>query len=33
VLLNGAKGMQKKLRVRLAKESGNWKVDKVQSAD
>jgi len=33
VLLNGAKGMQRKLRVHLAKESGSWKVDKVQGAD
>src|SRR3954467_14935526 len=33
VLLNGARGMQRRLRVHLAKESGNWKVDKVQGAD
>jgi hypothetical protein len=33
VLLNGAKGMQRKLRVHLAKESGTWKVDRVQGAD
>jgi Protein of unknown function (DUF3828) len=30
VLLNGAKGMRKKLIVHLAKEGGSWKVDKVQ---
>lgn len=33
VLLNGAKGMRKKLVVHLAKEGGNWKVDKVQGRD
>jgi hypothetical protein len=32
VLLNGAKGMRKKLVVQLAKESGVWKVDKVRGA-
>jgi hypothetical protein len=31
VVLNGLKGMRKKLVVQLAKESGTWKVDKVQS--
>src|SRR5213595_22230 len=30
VLLNGAKGMRKKLVVHLTKEGGTWKVDKVQ---
>lgn len=30
VLLDGAKGMRKKLVVHLVKESGTWKVDKVQ---
>jgi Protein of unknown function (DUF3828) len=30
VLLNGGKGMRKKLFVHLAKEAGTWKVDKVQ---
>ena len=33
VLLNGAKGMQKKLVVHLVKENGTWKVDKVQGHD
>jgi hypothetical protein len=31
VLLNGSKGMRKKLVVHLVKETGTWKVDKVQS--
>src|ERR1041385_6850322 len=31
VLLNGSKGMRKKLVVHLVKEIGTWKVDKVQS--
>jgi hypothetical protein len=31
VLLNGSKGMRKKLVVHLLKETGTWKVDKVQS--
>ncbi|MFN2621485.1 MAG: DUF3828 domain-containing protein [Chthoniobacterales bacterium] len=30
LLLNGSKGMQKKLIVHLVKEGGTWKVDKVQ---
>jgi hypothetical protein len=33
VVLDGAKGMRKKLLVHLAKESGTWKVDKVQGRD
>lgn len=33
VLLNGAKGMRKKLIVHLVKEGGSWKVDKVQGRD
>jgi ABC-type transporter MlaC component len=33
VLLNGSKGMQKKLAVHLVKEAGTWKVDKVQGRD
>ncbi len=33
VLLNGGKGMRKKLFVRLAMESGSWKVDKVEGRD
>jgi hypothetical protein len=33
VLLNGSKGMQKKLLVHLMKEGGFWKVDKVQGRD
>ena len=33
VLLNGSKGMRKKLFVQLAKEGGTWKVDKVQGRD
>jgi len=33
VLLNGSKGMQKKLLVHLVKEGGTWKVDKVQGRD
>jgi len=33
VLLNGSKGMQKKLLVHLVKEGGIWKVDKVQGRD
>jgi Protein of unknown function (DUF3828) len=33
VLLNGAKGMQKKLVVHLVREGGTWKVDKVQGRD
>jgi hypothetical protein len=31
VLLNGSKGMRKQLFVHLLKESGTWKVDKVES--
>ena len=30
VVLNGSKGMRKKLMVHLVKEAGTWKVDKVQ---
>ena len=33
VLLNGSKGMRKKLVVHLVKEGGVWKVDKVQGRD
>lgn len=33
VLLNGSQGMRKKLIVQLVKESGTWKVDKVQGGD
>jgi hypothetical protein len=33
VLLDGSKGMRKKLFVHLAKEGGTWKVDKVQGRD
>ena len=33
VLLDGAKGMHKKLLVHLVKENGTWKVDKVQGRD
>ena len=33
VLLEGSKGMRKKLIVHLAKEGGSWKVDKVQGRD
>ena len=33
VLLNGSKGMQKKLVVHLVKEGSDWKVDKVQGRD
>jgi hypothetical protein len=33
VLLNGGKGMRKKLFVRLALENGSWKVDKVEGRD
>jgi hypothetical protein len=33
VLLDGAKGMQKKLIVFLVKDAGAWKVDKVQGRD
>jgi len=33
VLLNGQKGMQKKLLVHLVKEAGAWKVDKVKGLD
>jgi hypothetical protein len=33
VLLDGAKGMRKKLIVHLVKESGSWKVDKVQGRE
>jgi Protein of unknown function (DUF3828) len=33
VLLDGAKGMRKKLFVRLVKQAGTWKVDKVQGRD
>ena len=33
VRLDGAKGMQKKLIVHLVKESGTWKVDKVQGRE
>jgi Protein of unknown function (DUF3828) len=32
VVLNGSKGMRKKLMVHLVKETGTWKVDKVQGA-
>jgi hypothetical protein len=32
VLLDGAKGMQKKLVIDLVKEEGTWKVDKVHGA-
>jgi hypothetical protein len=33
VLLDGSKGMRKKLIVHLVKEGGIWKVDKVQGRD
>jgi hypothetical protein len=33
VLLNGSKGMRKKLVVHLVKEAGTWKVDKVQGRE
>ncbi|HEX8897504.1 MAG TPA: DUF3828 domain-containing protein [Chthoniobacterales bacterium] len=33
VLLNGSKGMRKKLVVHLVKEGSAWKVDKVQGSD
>ena len=33
VLLDGAKGMRKKLLVHLVKGNGTWKVDKVQGRD
>jgi hypothetical protein len=33
VLLNGSKGMRKKLVVHLVKDAGAWKVDKVQGRD
>jgi hypothetical protein len=33
VLLDGAKGMRKKLMVHLVREGGTWKVDKVQGRD
>lgn len=33
VLLDGAKGMRKKLTVFLVKSGGTWKVDKVQGRD
>jgi hypothetical protein len=33
VLLNGSKGMRKKLIVHLAKEDGTWKVEKVQGRE
>jgi hypothetical protein len=33
VVLNGAKGMRKKLDVELAKENGTWKVEKVRGRD
>jgi hypothetical protein len=33
VLLNGSQGMRKNLVVHLVKESGSWKVDKVQGSD
>jgi hypothetical protein len=33
VLLDGSKGMRKKLIVRLVKEGESWKVDKVQGRD
>jgi hypothetical protein len=33
VLLEGAKGMRKKLIVHLVKESGTWKVDRVQGRE
>ena len=33
VLLNGSQGMKKNLSVQLVKESGIWKVDKVQGRD
>ena len=32
VVLNGSKGMRKKLMVHLVKEVGTWKVDKVRGA-
>ena len=31
VVLNGSKGMRKKLIVHLVQENGTWKVDKVRS--
>ena len=31
VLLNGSKGMRKRLIVQLVEEAGAWKVDKVES--
>lgn len=33
VLLNGSQGMRKKLTVQLVRESGTWKVDKVQGRE
>jgi hypothetical protein len=33
VLLDGAKGMRKKLTVFLVKEAGTWKVDKVRGSE
>ncbi len=33
VVLDGAKGMRKKLTVFLVKESGTWKVDKVKGSE
>ena len=33
VLLNGAKGMRKKLFVHLAKDGATWRVDKVEGRD
>lgn len=33
VLLEGSKGMRKKLIVHLVREGGSWKVDKVQGRD
>ena len=33
VVLDGAKEMRKKLLVHLAKETGSWKVDRVQGRD
>jgi len=33
VVLDGAKGMRKRLTVFLVKESGTWKVDKVKGSE
>jgi hypothetical protein len=33
VVLDGGKGMRKKLAVFLVKESGTWKVDKVRGSE